>query len=889
MRMRNVISLFSVLATVSVCAISVGALADQTKMVDAADAVAKPAAKEKAPNKTVPQADPASEVVKPQAPAPVAAGNGTDAKSAAAASGDDSVENTTVTARRRNELLRDIPGAAQVISGDDMDKRHITDTRELLEQIPGAQAGLSGADYADDIEMRGQGSGRNNLPIGSVSETSTAIYRNGNYIAGGNFNGRQLGQIDFFDISRIEILMGPQGALYGRNAVGGAINGVSRHPDMAFSARENVTYGTNDSYKGQAIVNVPLDEANGVAARLGAFTNNQLSGFVRNLQTGNKVDWNRNSGGRIGVQVAPNDEFKIWGALEFYHTNQPAYAQYGYEPLLDTPGQARNPYVRNNMNSEGRAIGDQRAAFLAVDKTTKVGDVALKLYGRGSNGVMMDNDYDHEFALNSQIAITTFGGPTPPNISGSVVDQRQSVAENFNMMDAELTLASNKTSRLKYLFGLQSTSNTDYQHTYFGACPTDGTFTTANKLTAAAIPAGCSPGFFNNQTYLNVTRYAALGSLRTVLADQQNTENLNSYALFSSLSFDLTKRLSLGVEYRYQVDSKTLDFQKYTTDPNTYYGNNGSMTAANLFNTTGLAYVPIGFTFYCPPYLSGCGYSSAALAHGAMAPTLVAHRDARWNVQLPAVTLQYHLNGGNQIYYRWATGYRPGGFNSPAQTSIQQIYNPERSASHEVGFKGKIFRKLDVTADVFYQTTRDVQVIDYDSNVYTYYLYNAGDAYSMGAEASVSTRFKFGRGLIATSIGLSSNYGRYYNSPPVSTLAGVVNISSNRLPHTRNLQGAYNLDYLFRLPWALGADVGGSWNFASGGNEDAFNAKRYNGYGTLNLRAGVVSTKGILLTAFAKNVLDRRYEMLSLGSNNDGTTQYWSQPMTVGVSLTLLQ
>jgi len=77
---------------------------------------------------------------------------------------------------------------------------------------------------------------------------------------------------------------------------------------------------------------------------------------------------------------------------------------------------------------------------------------------------------------------------------------------------------------------------------------------------------------------------------------------------------------------------------------------------------------------------------------------------------------------------------------------------------------------------------------------------------------------------------------------------------------------------------------GGSWQFSSGGYETPDNSRDYASYGKLDLRASLMASDRWSITAFGKNVLDRRYRMQTVVYN-----EYWSQPATFGISLTLMQ
>jgi iron complex outermembrane recepter protein len=164
-----------------------------------------------------------------------------------------------VTARRIEESVQHIPMSVQVLSGGFLDDADLSRLFELQFNIPGLvvnNAGLWGAGFS----MRG-------VPA------SVATHLNGVYL------GRQnLAMARMFDLERIEVLKGPQGTLYGRNATGGSINLISRSPEDSFGAEIETAYGSFATARTQGHVNVPV---RGAAVRL-AFIASEGDGYIRN-------------------------------------------------------------------------------------------------------------------------------------------------------------------------------------------------------------------------------------------------------------------------------------------------------------------------------------------------------------------------------------------------------------------------------------------------------------------------------------------------------------------------------------------------------------------------------------------------------------------------------
>lgn len=202
-------------------------------------------------------------------------------------------ETIVVTARRRAERLEDIPTAATVLDANTIAERGgASNTLELLSGQAGTRVNGLGTPLTAEISLRGSPTARS-----TNGETSVGLYRDGLYVAGGALGGRNFSRLDLFDSGRVEVLRGTQGALYGRNAVGGAINIVSQVPVFENTGSLRLNYGAeNENLHLEGIANVRLAE--NMAVRLGVFDVEQGAGFYTNSTTGNFVDDNNYTGFR---------------------------------------------------------------------------------------------------------------------------------------------------------------------------------------------------------------------------------------------------------------------------------------------------------------------------------------------------------------------------------------------------------------------------------------------------------------------------------------------------------------------------------------------------------------------------------------------------------------
>ena len=179
------------------------------------------------------------------------------------------LEEIVVTATHREESIQDVPIAVTAIGSEELEAAGIFDATTVALNTPG----MAFAEFAPGqayISMRGVGS----VDDGAGLDNSVALFLDGVYI------GRQAGiNFDLFDLNRIEVLKGPQGTLFGRNAVGGAINVVTSRPENDFGGKAAVTVGNEGILRYQALVTGGLtDNLSGKVV----VNHREHDGFVRN-------------------------------------------------------------------------------------------------------------------------------------------------------------------------------------------------------------------------------------------------------------------------------------------------------------------------------------------------------------------------------------------------------------------------------------------------------------------------------------------------------------------------------------------------------------------------------------------------------------------------------
>ena len=257
---------------------------------------------------------------------------------------DGKVESIVVTARRREELLQDVPGAVTAISGAFLEKAGIPDVTALADFIPNTTLKASRATNSTlTAFIRGVGQ---QDPVPGF-EQGVGIYLDDIYLA------RPQGALtDIYDLERIEVLRGPQGTLYGRNTIGGAVKYVTRKlsDKTEFSVKGTVgSYGQRDFV---VRASTPLTDAFKLGGTIATFNRD---GFGKNVVNG-KDNYNKDiTAGRISAEFTPNSALFVRLAAD--RTIDDSLPKQGYRL---TPG----PAPTNQPVLDGRY--DTRANLYTV-------------------------------------------------------------------------------------------------------------------------------------------------------------------------------------------------------------------------------------------------------------------------------------------------------------------------------------------------------------------------------------------------------------------------------------------------------------------------------------------------------------------------------------------
>ncbi|MFM5917896.1 MAG: TonB-dependent receptor [Novosphingobium sp.] len=226
-----------------------------------------------------------------------------------AAPADDATDSSeiVVTAQRTNEKLQDVPIAVSAFNSEALEKQQIKNTSDLQLTLPNVTF-TKGNFTGSSFTIRGIG----DLCVGVTCDSATAIHMNDTPLF-----GTRLFESEFYDMGQVEVLRGPQGTLFGRNATSGVINFRTQRPKLGqFEGSAEAEYGNYNSVKGKGMINVPLGEV--AAVRVAGFYLNR-DGYTKNIFDNSKIDDRDMFGVRGSLRLEPTSGTTIDFMVQYFH------------------------------------------------------------------------------------------------------------------------------------------------------------------------------------------------------------------------------------------------------------------------------------------------------------------------------------------------------------------------------------------------------------------------------------------------------------------------------------------------------------------------------------------------------------------------------------------
>jgi iron complex outermembrane recepter protein len=735
-----------------------------------------------------------------------------------------------VSARKTNEKVGEIPATITAISVAQLNAAGpVTGTGDLLRTVPGVRFNDLASPNLGEIAIRGSGSER-----ATGADSGVGLFVNGAYVGSSTLGGRNFRNIDMFDLDRVEVLEGPQSALYGRNAEYGVVNLVSARPAFNRSGYIDETFtGSLDQNRLTGVVNQKLSDD--WAVRIGGQWVEQSGGFYRNPDNGQHYD--HTSGwlarGQVRYRHGPLD---VDLSVDGQDMKLPTFAT---DYALPAGVLATIPlgYTSDRFNVPGSGINAtrQRVERTQLLATLDLGWATLSSTSMGSHFVS-DQFYGSPIDLNLEGQFQSQGevGVYP------LTQVHTHVRDRTFYQDLHLG-GKAAGSRLEWLAGGEVLN----QHDFYQLATT----TSPCTLTAKSGICGGTPSA--HQCYeltpaslpCPATYPAAFGSVATT------PQRYTSAALYGSLRFTLGK-VTLSGEGRYTYDWK-----------------NATQSTAALYTGTATG-TPNSYEFKA-------GRASYA---------------ATVSYKLPG-------SRDDLVYGKIGTGYRAGGVNSGTSTTVAPIpflptYRDEETVSYEAGFKGNIGRHVFVTLDAYASHTDNAiasitdgcTVLNVCKQAATTFNINGGTVHAKGVELAVNGHFTLAGGPLNLSANAADQRARYVAVS--GTYAGLPVLGSPVAQTPWWTQSA-SLDYRHALVRDVTGFLHVTYNGQSGGGQDTVTGAApliaMPAITNVSLRTGLDYRK-VELALFVQNLTDQSIRLLTFQSGGITYAYRSNQPRTFGVN-----
>jgi outer membrane receptor protein involved in Fe transport len=765
------------------------------------------------------------------------------------------LEEIIVTARKTAETLQSAPVAVSAFTARAIQEKGLVSINDVAQFTPGLSFSQAFGRTTDRPVIRGQSNVLAGVQFGV--ESGTAYFVDGVYFPG------DIQAIDFNSLERIEVVKGPQSALYGRNTYAGAINFITRPPGddveanvratLAQHGEQDYAFGVGSSFFGSTL-----------GVRLNA-RSYEYDGEYKNTLTGREVGDESTKSVSLATYWDPVDNFKLQ-ATGFYREDDDGplalflqgasanncFPGYRSQRYRDTnPGPAVVPGTNANQYFCGR-IRPGVVALNTDPRPITLGGVTLLRDGTAFDGVETDEwfgtlradwdiggsgwvvtslsgyrDYENLFGTDSDHSNAFVMVPTFIPGQGLVYPPatEEPLFANTNRNDTrsvstELRLATPQERRLRGLVGA-----------YYFDQEDDG-----SDLTFAHPRGGGAADF---------------------------TETVTNEAVFGLVAFDLTDTLTLTAEVRYMEETKE---------------------RTEFCSTSNYSF----FTQRC---------SSAAGVPNALALGAVRFDDElEFDSTTPRVTLDWQATDDLMVYGVFAQGAKPGGLNGAAGVSIDKpTYDQEESDNFEIGAKLAMFEnRLRLSTAAYYTEATQVQFTQSVPNpsgqgAVTSVVTNQGEGEILGFEfevqAAVSDAITLSAGYGYTDTEITKgcddfqytlNTGGIIYNPALGTVPEC-DISGSRYPLGAEENANFVFNYDAPLEWGEGLSLISNFSVTYEGSKyvQVHNLAETGEATLVNLRFGVRSDNGWSVVAFGRNLTDEdtiplatRWFDLRTGSTN---------------------
>jgi iron complex outermembrane receptor protein len=557
------------------------------------------------------------------------------------------LEEVVVTAQKREENTMTVPISVSTFSAQDMVNTGALNVQDIADFTPGVEiTNTSGGATQIGITIRGISSPN----ISTGGDPSVATFYDNAYMP------RAASSIPFTDIARTEILKGPQGTLFGRNASAGVINIVANKPVDEFEGFVKSRIGNYGLLRMEGMLNVPVTEK--IAARANLFYH-ERDGIIDNVAVGDDIREEGYNAGRLAVMFNLTEDTRIQLAGDYEDRNE--------SPQYDI-GVSKYGYSTDPYNSKAANDAQQR-------------EENRDMYGLS---VQLNHDFNEELSLFGIVSYRDWDTWNVQDNDGTAAPRRY--IDSNNIEDSDIWYSELRFNyaidRLNLVAGGNYSVEDVFQRTDIHL--------TADSwmqfVTSEGLGLGQDDHLWdilpdNEALYLGLSQAENTAVLPPSFAGQLQTERMDNtgdftnWGIFADGTYDLTDTIRVSAGLRYSYDEKEYSWQ---TDPS---------DVDWPFAPERIAYDPAQTGADPADYFDKF------------------EDDEDWSKTTGRLVFDWQFSDSAMTYLSYATGYKSGGFDGQVFSSYAEgAYDPEESTSIEWGLKGDFFdSRLRVETAIFYQ------------------------------------------------------------------------------------------------------------------------------------------------------------------------------------------
>ncbi len=590
----------------------------------------------------------------------------------AATSDNNSIGEIVVTAQKRSETLQNVPVAVTAYTAKARDVVGIAGIQDYANFTPGMN-------YTNLDRVSIRGSGRQTYYIGN--DPGVAQYLDGFYSA----SSAPLFETPLF-VQQTEVLRGPQGTLFGRNSMGGAINITSRGPTDVFQGEVRAAVGNFHETRLEGYVSGPITD--NLRFMVGVSNENEPDGYLKNRGTANNdaaksetyyygaLAWDVNSkitaslryqravwddtfavGDQLANQTSPYDTQTFFGTVSTLVPN----ASYGFGTA--NPGVANKYAVSTNDRAHGSLHGND---LISATVKWDLGWADLKYVG---------GFQDYNFDTGGDLDYTDRTGSYLSPVNGTPVFAQYTTdfREKKEYYSNEINLSSPSGGRLQWITGLYQ-YHENYSQVVHEAAPNQPELATLTPFSFITPPTATAP----NPCFLNTACVTANPTHDFVYYKANLTSD--SYGVFGQVDYKLTSKIKLTGGVRYTEDQKS----------------GGETVRYALFNPDASYSFPAVFA----PLVSDRAYSLVDETQA---------KSGTWHGVTGTAKVEWTPTDRDMLYASYSRGYKSGGFLFGTDADKIEA-NPEYVDAYEVGYKTTIAHQLTIDAALFYNNYHGLQI-----------------------------------------------------------------------------------------------------------------------------------------------------------------------------------